>query len=887
MNKTLKKTVAAITALFLLISALGVLPVFAAEEEISFVFSSLQSSDGSHPADDALTLSLEAGTTYTASGISLLSGNTNAIYVSLTNRSGATALLLTYSYELYGVPSQETIERPLSQGTEKQSIVFSTPHISENVTAITLSFVCPGAATGTVTLHSFFNFSTYDAQESGDATFSTCYYDSESKSIKIVGDLSYAATVRYEGQTLALFALTAGENLHLSNKSPIARAGISFNFSFSVAVESSDDIFSRYVVAAVTQNGDRIPLCTPAYPSVPCAEVRKSEGFKGFHSQSLSDVLDATPGATFVDVYIDRLLPQVAPTDSVPYAGEHSYYYFAKSYLDDIDRRVQNLSGIGCDVYLRFLISADANGRSFTDYSETGEGIVNKLPAIRSENARREIYSVTAFLAERYVGSNLCGIVLGRSADLSETHSYATCASLAEYSELYASALNLIAGAARRYIPDLQIVVPLSDTVWSGKMGDSLLQGQYPSELFLGALFASLEAQVLEPQPFSVMMETAALPDRVTGSKGTTYGLDRFGGFIQLLQGFSKYSYFENDIILSWLPDAQSSDQQLKAAYLLYYGTLFQNGRVGAFITDLSLAEMAGETRQGNALSHLVRYINTDRINEAAASALKLLGVSGVEELFVGYDTAQLAQRRIYNLSLYEGGYKSAPTIAGSYTAFDFTVATGTMDWYAGSNCIDLSVLTDSDSSYRSLTARVSGEGGYGDIAYSFHSPTDISFAPLMKMELGITAATAQRYQLQLAFVTEKATVTASAIVNAGERSVLYFDLNSQQALLKDVRCIRVIARALDGTAEAFNLCFYTFTMESEVLDSATIAKMVNEIRRTAPITDSTEDGDRLDYTLPLVATALVVLASAAVIALLVIKRKSHANPKDDKKRVQ
>ena len=881
MTRGIKRAISLLLALLLTLSLFGALPAFATgEPQTRFAFGSLTRGETVYPTTDApVELSLSGGAVFTAGDLHLHGGTSNAFYVSLVNSSSATRIRVTYTYTEGGAPVTETTEHALTPYSDVvQRPILAAPNMqNRTVSALQIAFAGDATPEGTVLLRSFFDLNTYlDESQQHWAAFSACHYNAESGTVEIAGEVDYAATVLFAGQSLALFSLESDEEFYLSRKTPIARAGMSLEFSFSVKVNSADDLFARYVVAAVDEQGAGTPLCTPTYPTFSVTAPERETGFKGFHTEALSTVLDCAPGVEMVDVYLDRL--QAAQGEGILYVGEHAYYYFNEAYVTEIDRRVRNLTGIGTHVYLRFLIGGDANNVSFADYSDPGLGVVGKLPTVRGEDSERDLYAFTAFLAARYADDTvgrISGVVLGRSADRADLYSYADAADFGAYIKLYVDMLNLVAVTVRRSIPDARVVLPVSDSVWNDTLTPSFEQGNYPSTLFLPSLLSALKAQILEPQSFSVMLETSALPDRVSGAASALYGADRLGEFTALLRTYgAEAPFLVSDLFVSWIPNAAWSASTMKAAYLWHYAALTQNQNVTSFIVDFSPAEERGEESGAAALSYLARYVDTDKFDTAAATALTALGVTSLQELFPELGAAALRSRTVTTLSLSAAGYASGATPAGSYRFCDFTTATGTLGWYGGYGCSDLA-LRVSSGNHRSMVARLSGAGEYADIAYSFARPVDLSFAPLMCVDLAVEGAPGARYEVQLRLVGDADTVIASAIATEGQGGRLYLDLSDRGNALSTLRSIRITARPLDGNTEDFVLSVSTFDLESTELSGAELSERFGAILQSAAKSGD-EPAEKRNYTVPIVVTVIVFLACVAIVIFLFIRRKSR-----------
>lgn len=871
MKGVAKRMIAMLLAWLLAFSALFSLPVFAVEgeEESRFVFEALVDGDeGTYaPQDGRILLPLSPDALFTAKELQLLSGNTNAVYISFLNSSAATALRVTVTYELYGEILSESVEQTISPySKQKQSHVLHLPHVTERVRTMELSFV--GAKSGeTLELQAFFNLSTYLQEEDKDAIFTRCHYNEQTGEIEIKGELSYAATVRYEGESLALFALAPGEDLHLSSKTPIARTGISFDFSFSVSVARTGDLFLRYVVAAVTSAGERVPLCTPTYPTLQATQSSTARDFKGLATQSFETMMEATPDMAVVDVYLDRM--QGTQNGGILYAGEYDYYYFNQSYVAELDKQIKNLSGIAADVYLRILVDPTATGLSFVD--EAPSGVVNRLPVVRNEAAQRDLFALIDFLSARYADkTTLCGLILGRSADLAATYSFTAADDLAEYSELYASTLHLIAGCARRNISGLRVILPVSDRVWDENA--SSLQGTRDSfvALFLPSLLRAMNASTLEPQSFGVMLESYTLCDR-WGALNGRYGIDHIDMMTSALQNLARTnSYLSSDLIFCWLPDASEDAAVLRADYLLKYGTLYLNSAVSSFLVDFSLDESGMAV---SALSHLVRYVDTNQYEQAATTALAELGVKSIQEIYPELAQTPFLARHVYRAEFSTTAPDRENAPLGSYPLWDFTDATGVMDWYAGVACTSLSVL-GTDKGGHALTASISGKSTYGDMAFHFNTPVNLSFAPMIAMELGVFGTEGTRYELQIRFIGTTSVAYAAAVLSCGESSTLYLDLSQTALPLTELKCVRVMARPLDGQGEDYTLQLGSVVLQSHTLNKEQLAERVDALRQSETVIKN--DGQQRDYSIPMLLTGGVLLASAVIVGALWLGRRTR-----------
>lgn len=848
------------------------------EGDTRFVFDTLVSEKGAvyETADTPVKLTLAPDEhVFASADVSLLETRSNAFYVSLVNETGATTLHITYTYVQNALTKSETLTQTIEPNSSKeQALLLRADHLASDVSKIELSFGPDAAATGRVTLSALFNLSAYFNEESDVIDVTHCHYNPTAKTVEIKGELDYNTTVFYAGQTLALFALSVKEDLHLSNKTPIARTGVSFSFSFTVDASSSDAIFSRYVVAAVNDKGEVIPLCAPLYPTLAVAEQSSETGFKGFHGATLATTLDCDPDVEILDVYLDRLFH--GQSDGILYAGEHAYYYFDAAYVSELDRCVRNLVGMGTHVYLRFLVGKTANDLTFADYAATDTGVVNKLPVIRSEQAQYDLYAVINFLTSRYATSDIgkiSGVVLGRAADRASLYSYTAAESMEDYVSLYAATFNLIAVTTKCNLPEARIVLPVSDRVFAGYATAGQMEGDYYATFFLPSLLTALATKSLAPQPFTLMLTSSTSPALVAPTDGKTYGVDNLSQFLSEWADMAEVMPFAaRRIFFAWQPLAGTANE-LAAAYVALYLALHAETSVTTFIADTTL----GEDGVTEALSYLARYINTDKFDEVAQGALAQLGGSAAD-LFPATDLAHVTAHRIHRKVLTSGGFAGGTVPLGSYTAWSFTTATGTLGWYGGVDCRDVTMHSESKDG-RSLTALMSGMGEYADLAYHFPTATDLSFAPMFRMELAVAGAANTRYEIQLRLCGKSDTVIASAIVMTGEKQTLCLDLTDAAATLSDLNALRIVARPLDGACESFTLCLFSVALGSMELEDAALAERVQALMQGTHV-EETPTQEKKEWAVPLLLTSLVVLVSVAVIVLTLTRRKRKSPTK-------
>lgn len=840
----------------------------AAAEGTRYIFRSLTAGEVTYNAENNIyTLSLYGNPTFRANRVSpvSISGGTNAVCITLVNRSSSEELTVTYEYYLNSPQTQTVKKAILPNRTDEQTVILSLPEI-DRATGISFSF---GVADGTAEIRSFFNISAYNNAFHDEIAVEVCRYNAEAGTVEISGAIGWETTVRYSDATLALFALDPAEDAYLSNKTPIARTGISFSFSFSVSGNDAERLYSRYVIAAVTTTGERIPLTSPLYPTVYAGETDTTPAFKGIHTGNFETAISSGAQSAIVDVYLDKVLN--SQNSGILYAGEHSYYYFNPDYVGSIDTAVRNLTGAGCRTYLRFLISGDANNLSFVSYTESGEKVISKGISVQNQDALFTVFALTDFLSSRYADTSvgqISGLILGQTVNRANLYNRTDAKTLADDAALYAAAFSLISGVASRNIPGISMVLPLSDS----RVGDTLesaeMTGDYPADLYLYSFLEALKDTFLSAPDVTLMIESTSVPSEVSALKNPSLDIDHLAELRTFLTRFTaEYGNLLPGIIFSWVP-ADTDADTLETAYVTMFLKLKATEYVSCFFLNTSGLSSADAADAMGALSFVVRYIDTDSHATAIAPAMERLGTTAAE-LVPGYSAENYVRQTLHSYTL-GNSYRNGTVPIGSYTLWNFAATTGTQDFYRGNGCGDLSVLSGNG-----LTARLSFSGtGFSGMAHRFAYGKNLSYAPYLRFELGLSGKRGTTYEVQIQLIGSGSFVKASTVMGAGDSGSYYLDLSDTAGTIGDVQCLRICVRPLNGGEEC------TLSLRSVTLQSTQFND--EELKNQIAQSENTDNGDstpeRRDYTTPVIVTVAIVLMSIAFAVILFTRRKNHNN---------
>lgn len=847
--------------------SLFAVPAAAQTEGTRFLFAELTGESGaSYPAGETAVLDLAADTVFSAPAAAVhYRGESNALCLTLLNRSSATVLSLTYEY-FDTTPQSATVTHALHTDGNPQTIVLDTPHI-DGVSALSLSF---NATVGTVELRSLYNVSCYQNDFTEEAVVERCVYSAAAQTIEISGTLDYNANVGYKGEKLALFAIAPGEGMYLVNKTPVATMSVSVAFDFSIPVTYKEQLLFRYVVAvAVQSTGERIPLTKPIYPTVSTDAALPDFGYKGVYAADVDLVAESGAALAFADVYLDRM--DGTQTDGMLYAGDHGYYYFDAAYMEELDLRVKTLSDSGARVCLRLLVSGAANGITFAAYTDGTVPVEGKALNVTSTEGLREVLAMADFLTARYNGGEhgrADAIALGRAVNETAVKNYTDAATLAAYVERYVTAFSLVWGAAVRNNPDVVMVLPVSDRKTLPILTDGAIAGNYPADLFLFSFCRALGEMHRTPPAVTVLVETAATPARLTETETEDYGADHVSDLGALIGSLrANYAFLRPRVWYEWRPDTTLPADDLCAAYALQYIALAGEETVETFTVDLAEGAFAAF----DTLQYFVKNIDTDLCAVAAAPALRRLGVSSLGELFDEAQIAGLQKRRTFAFSMTAGGYADGATPIGSYDLWNFAASGGALGWYSAGGSV--SVL--SVEGVRTLHAAFDTGGGYGTITHEIENFAGFSFASRLAFTVGVRGTAGAPYEVRVQLIGKNGIVTAAAAVTGGEMQTLCLDLG-EAAALADWQCIRISARPLAG-GEAFSLAVQSVTLESTELDSAALAARISALSEQSEDADTGKGRHNL---IAVIVTLLVIFVSIAVVVLLWTKHHVDATKK-------
>lgn len=641
-----------------------------------------------------------------------------------------------------------------------------------------------------------------------------CYYDTEIKQIIVSGTIGHDIFITHKNCTVELYKISYSQNLSdvVSSSDAIASTSASIKFSFAVDVHSTEDIFSRYSVILLLENGEYLEVNKPTYP-LAISEYNLStsdkSGYKGMTVGDYPNSLDGASSTAVIDVEFDRL---EGSSSGYVYMLDGNNIFFDKRYIDEIDLKVKELSATGARVYLRFLM----NGTSMYAGKNFSYSAIYSMPDIKNDVIRNVIFAYSDFLSQRYSSNKhgeICGVIIGKNIDNAEMFNYCSAADIYEYSSELAMYAVVVGVGVRKNISSADIVFSFSnDNVYSeGAEGAST----YPSDEIIENICSTFGQYCAEDYPFSLMIESDITPFGITNKnisggvdvdhespidKVGVHNLSLFSDYVASLEG--KYTVAPKTFMYMWNVPDDLNGNAICAAYAYSFYKLVSCERLSSFVVSVKSDDAFRD------LFNTYKYIDTSKGQSVTEPLLKILKIGGWSELIDNFKPDDAVFREAADMRLvkdieYQG-------IIGSFAYFDFSQTSNISDWYAGRTCDSITV-DYGNSGYRALKADFSplNDVGYGDILCEYEYSEVFKFTKYLSLDFLIQNSSKiddrVLYEVKLSFGNDVNTYECTKIVASGEQTQLVFDVSSfSLKYLADY--IKISIRPMQTNGDSYSL---------------------------------------------------------------------------------
>ncbi len=735
----------------------------------------------------------------------------NAIRIVLTNNSSCNSFVFTYAYldDDGGVREKSEKIMLASRGVRTDYYVYTD--VADRMTHVSLVF--SGIGTGTIKIWSLDVFSLCEEPDTACGILSECLYDAGENCIRIRGSIRYDIVTRNRSAKLALYAVDFDRNDIPHGSEALVTVAMSSGFDFSIPVNSSEQRFKGYAVAVVDEEGRILYSFTPRVPCTIREDVPVSAFRKGIHTDIGILAASANVGLGVVDVDLKRLQSDVG--NGYMYALSGKYYYFDRSYVSFLDRRVKAYYENDMEVYLRLIAPAD---------SETG------LPGILADSEERlmSLYAFADFLCSRYNTTSrgiVTGIVFGEAADRYGTRAY----SLKEYTRIYADSLFVVHEAAGECA--VKLIVPLSDTLDDGSRGRS---AQYSPRVFLSSLAKELNGRYAGNVAITVMLECGE------GAEGTArgkVGFDNSGELSVFLNSLHNVYPVISDRFFCWWDSSAVADRTLLTATFVrgYYSIACQPKAEGFILSTASLSDVALMEE----LLEVAFYIDTQKTEEYGDAALKTLGQTDWIGRIPAYSLEKV--QRIY---CRESVAPMTPPFRflGKAYFWDFAGIANDYGWSGGDGC-DTFMMEKNEETNRALAATMvpSVSNDYkSELIYRFDRPKKLEGVDTFAFAIRIDAP-AGYYSVTVQIVTSASVTQTEARLESGRLAVLYVDTSGLTGT-EDIRCIRIFTAPANGSTEPYKLSVGSVSVLSTTLRDEALEEVVREQKQLDVYVTETQD---------------------------------------------
>ena len=726
----------------------------------------------------------------------------NALRIVLKNDSYCNLMRVTYVCGGETYEDQFSLERK----GEKQDYYLYVSRPAE-VTELHLAF--SGGAGGSIELFGVGIVSLYDdsAEQPGEIT--ECSYNAKTKTVTVSGTVRHNVASKTEGALVKLFAFEPGvivEDVHLQEAEALAVSPLSIRFEFSVPADTFSLQFRQYIVALVGNDGTILHRFAPVFPSTPATSSRKTSAFKGISSEHVTAVVGADAQVAVVNVYLDRV--ESLRSNGLLSVEDGTYFYADRAYVRSLDDAVAQYRENGCRVYLRFLLSDEAEGGSFAPM--TAESCFKDDTALA-------LLAYTRFLCERYGKDSdaLSGIIVGCSDDRQ--------ASGGQYAELYATALYVMSEAIRKSGVSAELILPVSDRS-DHDAGDSY-GDVFPTRVFIASICRAIEQRFCGNLSVGIMVESDATPSPIGAERSDRIATDRLADWESALHVLSKqYKALRAEYAYYWAPAPSLSPEEAAAAYVYNYYALMKS-RASVFLVA---PDGITDRETFYALLESVKYVNTGHgwtINQSAAD---LFGETLWNELLLGLSADAVSDRVAL---VYDEADASSVSVRGSSVLWDHKKGSNLYDWSVSED--GNLVLGRGAEGERVLSATFDGSALCSGIFYGLAGKAIMGSVDMLSVDLSLIGAEESEYELTFELCGETTSCVVNTCIKGGESGTIYlstFLMNENDT----VRNVRLLLRPLGATQGEFTVTIENLTAHSSTLDGGRLSAAISEAKREA-----------------------------------------------------
>ena len=718
-------------------------------------------------------------------------------------------------------------------------------------------------------------------------------FSADFKKIDIHGNISHDVLTTYDKYSLEILRIkpyeTVEDEIFSENPNIVASMNIAARFDFTISVQSSIDLFSKYAVVFRSEEKKPVLATDPQYVNITTERQPEDSGKLNYKGSSLTNFSDISVsgdmgfGTVIIPVYFDRLINKNSKGYMYPF--ENTYCYFDTAYIDELDNKVKIHSMSGAKVYFQLLLP------SSLVYTQEGNPQYY-MPDVYDEDTIARISTYVKFLADRYdtfTKGELGGFIVGRKIDIAN-YNYCGDLDISDYAQRYAYYLGIVANSARIENKNLDIVIPLSDRdTFTNNV--NITGGDYPSSDLLKRIIIALSNNYKTRFDYNILIESDKMPITIASNeKNEDYFIslnnDGYVGINNLyvienyLHNMKKsYQSVPNNILYLWQVPSGTSGNTFKCSYAYSYYSLLLHSKISSFVVDLSECAPYIFEECGN----LIKYIDTNDGIKETDKLLSFFNTDSWAKVVEGFSTQNISFRTLLSSG------KISPDnslLKGSFSYHDFSMG-HIGEWNNGAygKNIKVDYSNDGKRALRQVVSKTAGVA-HSDLYYLYEFDENFAFTPTLRFDVGITDPTnskGQLYEITVTMGKGNSSVSESYVVRSGEISQLWFNIGDFSELNK-IGYIKISSRSITGSNDEYSIWLHDMLGFSEKYNSEELNMIISSERSQIRNQINSSDSNRLENTVYWIVFAIILIAITIGGSMFFVTRRDDiASTKYDK----
>lgn len=585
-------------------------------------------------------------------------------------------------------------------------------------------------------------------------------------SLEIKGKLIDAYVEANKGQKIYLLELLPyNSTSRLYELNHVAEANVSSSFTFKINFNKDSDmqIFAKYLVVSLNNDGYEIVTGARFIDNVSAvaAETYAYPTYatkKGLNIQMIADAQELGAAHTVVDVAVNEFLLAESNQESETYLFDNKSFYVDKAALTRLDHAIKSYSEAGIEVYLNIKLSPRTD--SLPDklrclyYDEASE--YAKYYAFNTQDQDSIIYlqGFLKFIAERYTDKTkpygfAGSFIFGYEVTSNRTTNSMGARSLDSYLNSYTTAFRIADTALRSVYSNGRVYISIANNFDRRTSSDDVIADQeldYAGRALLEAFGTKISYSGDIPWNVAINVYSSSrsnpdiwIDEAATDEYDTHYitmkNIDTLCRFLSqdtfLYNSKTRSILISEFAVVSGVAEVGASGQAASIAYAFYKAQT--NPMIDAIIYSHHVDKVSDSNKYGLWTSmedsintpstkktayNVFKYMDTSKSLESTQFALQRIGaVSSWGQVITNFKESAIVKRNLYDIipvAKNETGSLSEKVL------YEF-VNGDLSDFFISDNASYLELRADPDSNVSMLYGRLKSNyvGDYMGISVS------------------------------------------------------------------------------------------------------------------------------------------------------------------------